>query len=878
MFQVRNKEAIRLLAGRQMKKDRQRNGIAIGAIILTTILFSTLFTIGGGVLEQMRQTMMRMHGGISHASVKFLSMPEYEKLKEAGGYEGIGYSILAGIGADESLRKLNTEVRYGEDYAACDFRSFPTEGRLPEKKMEFAAPRLVLDAMGLSDQLGSRIPFPIEVNGTLHEDTFTLCGVWDGDPLAPAQEIWVSEAYCEEAAPTLMTAFGEGVPYEGTVMASIDFSNTWNLQGKLADLLARAEMPGDTRGGINPAYSQFTADPGLILTALILLGAILISGYLIIYNVFYISVTQDIQFYGLLKTIGASGKQLQRIVLRQAMKLSAVGIPVGLLAGYAVGKVLLPSVVEEFSIDGFGDYQVSPLVLAGAALFSLLTVFISFRSPGRTAARVSPVEAVRFTGESRMQSRKICGKRQERKWEDQKREDQKRENWKREDQKRENQNMRNPLPNPQANWDISKKDAPRTLALRSLRRDGKKAVLVIISLFLSLTLLNTTYTILRGFDLEHYVETQTNADFEVTDWTVAAAGFYEKNLEGIDEEFEEAVSQIPGLTRLEKVYCEEGILDLSESAVQWIARQEAQGRDLPVSLGTETGQEFMQAYAATGSIVEHLEYKAGTFDAEKWASGTSVIYDDSMEEFGLRSEPLYQPGDRITLEGSDGQKKEYTVMARGGLPSTMTARKTINLGIAVILPEQEFIGLYGEKQPLCVVYDVEKSRREEAERITAELLEDSNMVSISFETLKAEFEQTKRTYSLIGGVLSLILGAIGILNFINLTVTGILARQKELAMLSAIGMGGRQMKRMLIWESAAYIGSAALLTVTAGNLLGWQLCQDPMIQNQWAFVYHFTIVPVAICLPVLLLAASAAPLIFYKKICRKSVVERLRCF
>ena len=217
-------------------------------------------------------------------------------------------------------------------------------------------------------------------------------------------------------------------------------------------------------------------------------------------------------------------------------------------------------------------------------------------------------------------------------------------------------------------------------------------------------------------------------------------------------------------------------------------------------------------------------------------------------------------------------------MARGGLPSTMTARKTINLGIAVILPEQEFIGLYGEKQPLCVVYDVEKSRREEAERITAELLEDSNMVSISFETLKAEFEQTKRTYSLIGGVLSLILGAIGILNFINLTVTGILARQKELAMLSAIGMGGRQMKRMLIWESAAYIGSAALLTVTAGNLLGWQLCQDPMIQNQWAFVYHFTIVPVAICLPVLLLAASAAPLIFYKKICRKSVVERLRCF
>ena len=101
--------------------------------------------------------------------------------------------------------------------------------------------------------------------------------------------------------------------------------------------------------------------------------------------------------------------------------------------------------------------------------------------------------------------------------------------------------------------------------------------------------------------------------------------------------------------------------------------------------------------------------------------------------------------------------------------------------------------------------------------------------------------------------------------------------QKELAMLGAIGMGGRQMKRMLIWESTAYIGSAALLSVTAGNLLGWQICRDPMIRNQWAFTYHFTLAPVAVCLPILLLAASAVPLVFYKKLCKKSIVERLRC-
>ncbi len=854
MFQVRNKEALRLLAGRQMKKSRQRNAVAVGAIILTAILFSALFTVGGGILEVARQSMMRSSGSTAHAAIKILSMPEYEKVKEAGGYEKIGYSIVTGTGAHESLQKLNTEVRYGEDYSALSFRAFPTEGNMPEEKMEIAVPRLVLDAMGLPAQLGRQIRFPVEVNGTVHEDTFTLCGVWDGDPVAPAQEVWVSKSYSEEIAPTLMTTFGENVPYEGTVMVDIDFSNTWNLQGKLADLIARAGLREDTMGGINPAYSSISVDAYTILTAVIFLAVVLVSGCLIIYNIFYISVTQDIQYYGLLKTIGASGKQLRRIILRQAMGLSAIGIPAGLAAGYAVGYLLLPDVVMLFLPDNkFEDYTVSPAVLAGAAVFSLLTVYISFRSPGQIAASVSPVEAARYTGEIRQKG----GKKQK---------------------KKVHGKMTRKRKSGALNFGraAEQKDAPVLLALRNLRRDGKKAVLVILSLFLSMTLLNATYTITSGFDLERYVETQTNGDFEVTDWTVAAAGRPDKNLEGVEREFEEAVRGIPGLTRFEKVYCGFGQICLSKHALERLAWENEQGNDWASNCDLETGQEILYAYAATGSLMEHAVYTEGEFDAEKWARGKYVIYNDGASWGGVKPEPLYQPGDKIILEGKEGQKKEYTVMAIGALPYTLTARISIDIGIDVILPEQEFAELYGEKQPLSVVYDVETSHRDEAEKITAEWMEKSGMVCISFETLKEEFQKTKQAFTVIGGSLSLVLGAIGILNFINIVVTGILTRQKELAMLSAVGMGGRQMKQMLIWESTAYIGSAAALAVTAGNLLCWLICQDATIRNQWAFAYHFTFVPVAVCLPPLLLAASAAPLVFYKKICARSVVERLR--
>ena len=131
--------------------------------------------------------------------------------------------------------------------------------------------------------------------------------------------------------------------------------------------------------------------------ALVLIFAL--TGYLIIYNVFQISVAGDIRFYGLLKTIGTTGRQLKRIIRYQALALSAIGIPIGLLLGWVAGNVLAPLLLRSTSGGRVTNSIASahPLIFLGAALFSLLTVFLSCRRPGRMAARVSPMEAVRYT-------------------------------------------------------------------------------------------------------------------------------------------------------------------------------------------------------------------------------------------------------------------------------------------------------------------------------------------------------------------------------------------------------------------------------------------------------------------------------------------------
>lgn len=140
-------------------------------------------------------------------------------------------------------------------------------------------------------------------------------------------------------------------------------------------------------------------DTETVLLIVSLFLVILASGYLIIYNIFYINVYHDIQYYGLIKTIGTTGKQLKKIVHRQAYMLSLYGIPLGLLTGAAVGKILLPVIMGNLAFAGGVDTKIvlNVWVFVAAAMFSFITVYISCIKPCRIASKVSPVEAVRYT-------------------------------------------------------------------------------------------------------------------------------------------------------------------------------------------------------------------------------------------------------------------------------------------------------------------------------------------------------------------------------------------------------------------------------------------------------------------------------------------------
>ena len=145
---------------------------------------------------------------------------------------------------------------------------------------------------------------------------------------------------------------------------------------------------------------------------------------------------------------------------------------------------------------------------------------------------------------------------------------------------------------------------------------------------------------------------------------------------------------------------------------------------------------------------------------------------------------------------------------------------------------------------------------------------------VSRKEIEAQYEAETRSSAVIGYAISIVIALVGILNFINSMVTAIISRKKEFAMIQSVGMTKRQLRRMLALEGLSYAGitlavSFALGTVTVGVFV------RAMVAGGYS-TFRFTLLPLVICTPVLLLFAVLVPYICFRNLEKRSVVERLR--
>ena len=183
------------------------------------------------------------------------------------------------------------------------------------------------------------------VHGQQVSRDFILSGWWGSRSVFNVSIMVVSRAYMEEHIEELYSSIDEDSDMTGVINSYLMFRNSWNLEEKWSASSRKAAIPQKKgawnyiANNVNWSYlsASFQPDAPTVIGVIAALLLIIFTGYLIIYNIFQISVIKDIRFYGLLKTIGTTGKQIRKLIRRQALILSCIGIPIGLILGYLIG-------------------------------------------------------------------------------------------------------------------------------------------------------------------------------------------------------------------------------------------------------------------------------------------------------------------------------------------------------------------------------------------------------------------------------------------------------------------------------------------------------------------------------------------------------------
>jgi len=193
--------------------------------------------------------------------------------------------------------------------------------------------------------------------------------------------------------------------------------NVWLKMNETKDVYSFIEdnkLPGKTNSSVlrYSGVSRYTGFNSMILSlSIIVISLIMLGSISLIYNAFSISVAERTKQFGLLSSVGATKKQLRRMVVSEALMVSAIGIPLGILAGVGGIGITLFFVGNKFeALIGYPiplKLSVSALSLVVAVVIALLTVLISAIVPSNRATKVSAIEAIRQSKDINTKIKKI---------------------------------------------------------------------------------------------------------------------------------------------------------------------------------------------------------------------------------------------------------------------------------------------------------------------------------------------------------------------------------------------------------------------------------------------------------------------------------------
>ena len=229
----------------------------------------------------------------------------------------------------------------------------------------------------------------------------------------------------------------------------------------------------------------------------------------------------------------------------------------------------------------------------------------------------------------------------------------------------------------------------------------------------------------------------------------------------------------------------------------------------------------------------------------------------------MEEKVMHLPGDQITLVQPDGTKRQFEVLSLIKINYYGISCRRWE-AFAYYTTSDIFREMESDKYLMSCAIDVADDKEADFVQFVEQYTttQEPLMSYESKQTYLKEFSKMTDLFILIGGVLSFVIGMIGILNFINTILTGIVSRQKEFAMMEAIGMTKRQLTRMLILEGLYFAGISIAASRTVGCLFSLTVVRV-LADGIWFMQYHFVLGPMLAVYPFLLVLSMLIPYLVY---------------
>ena len=362
------------LAKKSLQSEKRRNLMVVIAVALAAFLICFTGIVSTSLTQMQRNQVVDTYEavwlGVEENDIETLKgLPEFERV---GGYYMLGEE-LSEQGYHASYVYNDAEMmEIGRDQMKL------LEGNLPQKANEVVVSEYFLSTYGNNAKIGDTVTLDTE---SFHGD-YVVTGIMDS----------VNEKEANTCAIILSNAALTG--WKGFdpagYRAYVHFKNSDQLGEELMTSYCREiaeeyQLPMPKMNSKYFAYASKSFDFALMAGVI---AIVLIGGYIVIQSIFRISINDKIKSYGQLRTIGATPKQIKRIVKREGRKLGSIGILIGTVLGVCAGFLLFSK----------GFNAVSYVVMISLTLISCwFMVSISIRKPVKIAAGISPIEAVRFT-------------------------------------------------------------------------------------------------------------------------------------------------------------------------------------------------------------------------------------------------------------------------------------------------------------------------------------------------------------------------------------------------------------------------------------------------------------------------------------------------